>query len=75
MQSPAERHSVFAVIAYTLVAIGIARAALIVAHVPAFGYVDPANSQAVPSQAFGFMYLVCLAAIAALVTVQLAFGD
>src|SRR6185503_15277593 len=67
----AERHSVFAVIAYTLVAIGIGRAALIVAHVPAFGYVDPANPQAVPSQAFGFMYLACLAAIAAWVAFAL----
>ncbi|HSS28590.1 MAG TPA: hypothetical protein VLL50_11605 [Usitatibacter sp.] len=71
MRSPAERHSAFAVVAYTLVAIGIARAALIVAHVPAFGYADPANPQAVPSQAFGFMYLACLAAMAAWVTFAL----
>lgn len=48
MASPAApRHSVFAVIAYTLLAIALVRAALIVAHAPAFGYADPSDQRGV----------------------------
>jgi len=43
----ASRHSVFAVIAYTLLAIAVVRAALVVAHVPAFGYADPLDQHSV----------------------------
>jgi len=43
----APRHSVFAVIAYTLLGIALVRAALIVAHVPAFGYADPSDQRGV----------------------------
>jgi hypothetical protein len=43
----ASRHSIFAVIAYTLIAIALVRAALIVVHVPAFGYADPSDQRGV----------------------------
>lgn len=76
MPNPAiPRHSIFAVIAYTLLAIGLARAALLVAQVPVLGYADalePAGAAtALPVHAIGLMQLGFLAALVACFAVGL----
>jgi hypothetical protein len=57
----AQRDHIFAVIAGTVLVLGLARAALVVAHAPVLGYV---SGDAAPGQGMGFFFLALIAAIA-----------